>query len=646
MNFPRKCIVALLLGSALTGFARTVTIQAGPNEKLQTLSAAIQASRELRQNGATNVRILLRGGVYALEKPLILTGADSGLEVRAFRHEQPILTGQARITGWTVSPRDPRIWQTTIPDVRGGNWNFHELFVNNHGKPRTRVPAQGYFHAVGGKIPDFPAELRFQAGDIKPEWSKPGDVELVLYSAWAQSRNQIREVFPGSNIVSLAGNPFPNDSEPNARFYIENAPVDLRPGQWHLDLRSGILTYWPDAGEDMLQANITAPHLYDLVHLEGTAELPVHNIEFHGLTFADTDWPLDGGSDIDPQAAVERPSAVQLHFARHCTFERCSFERLGTYAIEIGRGCQDDKIIGNEMRDLGAGGVRVGESDLYGGDHFPCGHHLVTDNHIHDIGQVNAPGVGIFVLLSASNIVAHNEIDHTFYTAISVGWTWGYGPTPCRGNIIEFNHLHDIGQAKLSDMGGVYTLGLQPGAIVRNNLIHDVRKFIYGGWGLYTDEGSTGIVLESNVVYRCQSAGFHQHYGRDNIFRNNIFAFNEEVQLARTRVQTGTSFIFTNNIVYFDHGSLFGGNWGDDVIMDNNIYFDTRAANGQPELDTALQKWRAHGHDLHSLVIDPLFDDPLHDHFQLKRISPALRYGFRRIDLASVGPRPEYRRRP
>jgi parallel beta-helix repeat protein len=295
------------------------------------------------------------------------------------------------------------------------------------------------------------------------------------------------------------------------------------------------------------------------------------------------------------------------------------------------------------MVDLGGGGVRIGETAI---PKFPadeCHTHVLADNHMHQLGRVYPPAVGVFILQSGTNRIAHNHIHDLYYTAISVGWNWGYRETPCKENIIEFNHLHDIGQNLLSDMGAVYTLGPQRGTVIRNNLIHDVSAFTYGGWGLYTDEGSSDIVLENNIVYRCKNAGFHQHYGKDNIVRNNIFSFNLENQLMRTRPEPHISFIFTNNIVYFDSGNLLGSNWSNNNYrMDRNVYFDTRHPNAPGTVRFAggsFEDWRKRGHDTNSIIADPQFVEPEKLDFRLKETSPALKLGFKPIDLSNAGVR-------
>jgi hypothetical protein len=110
-----------------------------------------------------------------------------------------------------------------------------------------------------------------------------------------------------------------------------------------------------------------------------------------------------------------------------------------------------------------------------------------------------------------------------------------------------------------------------------------VLSYAYGGWGLYTDEGSTGIVMEDNVVYRVKDGAFHQHYGRDNLVRNNILALSATYgQIRRSRQESHRSFTVEKNIIYGDDVPMLGGNWSNDhFLLRSNCYWD--AADGEPE---------------------------------------------------------------
>ena len=273
------------------------------------------------------------------------------------------------------------------------------------------------------------------------------------------------------------------------------------------------------------------------------------------------------------------------------------------------------------------------------GDEALVSHHTIRNCTIAHGGRLHPAAIGVWIGHSPHNIVEHNDIFDLYYTGLSVGWTWGYAASRAHHNDIGFNHVHTLGQGVLSDMGCIYTLGISPGTVIHDNHFHDVKSFSYGGWGLYTDEGSTGIVMKNNLVYRCTKGGFHQHYGKENRVENNILAFAEQHQVQRTRTEEHISFFFERNIVYWDNDSpLLGSNWRDDNFrMDRNVYYHA----GKPVTfpgGLSLAQWQEQrGQDKHSIVADPGFADPSKDDYHLRSDSPALKLGFKPFDYSRAG---------
>ena len=108
---------------------------------------------------------------------------------------------------------------------------------------------------------------------------------------------------------------------------------------------------------------------------------------------------------------------------------------------------------------------------------------------------------------------------------MSLGWEWGYAtPSGCASNLIADNFIHHIGRAELADMGGIYVLGASGGTRILRNVICHVASYHMYGWGVYLDEGVTGVHVSANLVHHTTGGGLHLHYGHSNAVVENVFA--------------------------------------------------------------------------------------------------------------------------
>ncbi len=654
--------------------------QAEPGEDdgpFATVARARNAIRQLlkTQRKPRALRVLLRGGTYSLDSPLEFGPEDSGTEqapviYAAAAGEKVVLSGGRRLANarWgEVHGR--KAWVMDIPEVKAGTWCFRQLFINGERRPRTRLPKQGEYRieSLPGYTGDFlrspTRQFVYASGDIVPTWRNLQDVEVVGITRWLDNRLPIESVdgqtrtvtFDRPSLFALV-----SGNQPGV-YWVENVFEALdTPGQWYLDGSRGVLYYLPRPGEDMPSAEIVAPVLTQIVRVVGCEDAPVHDLRFEGLIFAHTEWqpPADYASSL--QAGIEVPGALLFDYAERCAVTDGAIEHIGNYGVEVGVGCADIEIARNRITDIGAGGIRIGhffswetdgsgqltERGLQRKAAMPQGPHsrriTIADNEIAHCGRFTPEAAGIFVGDNADNRIIHNHIYDLFWCGICVGSVQDFGPGEARGNLIEYNHVHDIGQGLLSDLAGIYTCST-PGSRIAFNVVHDVSRRDYGAWGIYPDEGSHDLLIQKNLVYRCQDGALFAHHNRDITVENNIFALSRGAQIERGGIG-GFELTCRCNIVYYLDGNAIGDygspNWRRDICaFDHNLYWN---ASGKPVLlaNKSFAEWQAAGQDKDSLVANPLFVDPTHGDFTLRPGSPAAQIGFESWDLSTVGPRP------
>jgi hypothetical protein len=614
----------------------------GAEGPFASVTRALDAVRAARQRGYREaVRVLIREGTYHLTAPLTMGPEHSGTAdgptvLAAFPGERPLLSGGTPIRDLRESSAGG--WESTLPEVKAGTWHFRQLWVNGKRRSRPRLPAQGTYALAGGGDPPAAAFL-YRPGHLQPDWRNRGDLEVVVLQYWTEARLRIAALDDAAHRVSFTGGSW-RPLTWSMGYYVENVAEALAAaGQWYLDRPTGLLRYLPEVGESIPNAQVVAPVLEQLLRLEGTPERPIHYVELRGLRFGHCAWPLPGAGLAYPQAELPVGAAIAATYARDCLVADCEVSHCDTWGLELGRGCQDNQILRCRFEDLGAGGVKVGEPEVCAQDADEACRTTLRDCTFREGAQSYFGGPAVWLGQSSGNTVNHNEISGSWQWAVSAGWNWGYGRSRAHDNRIEYNHAHHLGSA-LGSHSTIYTLGIQPGTIIRRNLVHHCA-----GYGIGLDQATTGVRVEENVVHH-NAAGLHFNWDcLGNVVTNNIFALNGPAQWTRygdaPRYDDTNCNVLQRNIVCWDKGRLWvEPKWPNyRMVLNHNLYFDY---SGAPVtfLGVGLDEWRTRGQwlDQESVVADPLFVAPENGDFRLRPGSPAIRLGFVPFDVDEAGP--------
>ncbi len=531
----------------------------GTDDKpIATLEKAKEIIKEKSENN--DVIIILKEGEYSLGETLVIENEilnGNSLTLASYPAydwpgEKAVISGGKKISGW--KKENENIWSADIAEVKEGKWWFRQLFADGKRLTRAKYPNKGYLtlKKVNKNQTYYEFEEKMPFDNLKGQ-----NAEIMVIQHWSIARGVIEKSDNKSASLPYTlgwyGTPWFCNPAEKMPAHIEHGKelMDI-PGEWYLEKDSGKLYYYAGKEENPNDMEFKAPYLDQLLVIKGQKENKIRNVHFRGIDFEYASWKLPDigysglqaahyGSDYkkDPTYAV--PVTVKLEHAENCRFDLCRFKHFGASGLGLSAGCDRNRIVACEFTDIGGNGIMTGwrkkegrpprkwfENDWLDPNDAPL-ENKISNCYVHNTGAIMFGAVGIFDAFTDSTEITNNLVTNQAYTGISVGFRWSTKPSTQKNCLVANNHIFKA-MRRITDGGGIYTLGYQPDTILRGNLIHDIERspLSYGhaeNNGIFFDEGSKGFLVENNIIFSTSGSAirFNQSKKQWHTFNNNFF---------------------------------------------------------------------------------------------------------------------------
>ncbi|KAA5544278.1 right-handed parallel beta-helix repeat-containing protein [Roseiconus nitratireducens] len=550
------CWFAIVAVSALPLAAEDrVAVEQPTEDSLRRALVAITRRRDMGEHSPLTVT--LPPGTIRLTEPIRLSEqvVGEGLTFRGADGGKTVLSGCGALAA---------------PDRRGDRWYF-PLNVSVDGGPvprlvlvdgKLRSPARepnvGY-HRIEQAAEDRRSGFRFAAGDLPEDLMvDQGVCDLVFLHDWSSSRLPVASIDQGQRRLTTVG-PIGCSADHYAIDHFEKQPrywleghrqfADLA-GEWFFDRSANEIVLL--AGNESAPPAVELPVLERLVvageRSDGNASAgKIESLAFERITFQGTRFPMPAGGLAGAQATMHEPrnadgrratqdrpmlsAAVEIQRGVNCRLTDCSFRGIGNTALWLGSRSTRCVVKDCTFADIGGNAINLGEDNHRRVEGQPwyrsAPEQVPTDNQIvrceiRDCGQVLPGSVAIWAPLHRRLEIAENLIEDCPYTGISLGWIWNDQPSPAGDNHVHHNQIRRVMQV-LSDGGGIYTLGRQPGTRLQANDITDIP--LNAGRaesnGMFLDEGSTGLQISDNQFRRIAKSPLRFHRAGRNVATGN-----------------------------------------------------------------------------------------------------------------------------
>ncbi|QDT65139.1 right-handed parallel beta-helix repeat-containing protein [Calycomorphotria hydatis] len=523
-----------------------------PSATEKALQNSIDQLKALRANGNLEPATLtLPSGTIRLTSPLELTPeiVGQGLSILGATDGDTTLSGATQLL---VAERSDTFATFPLPESLYTDEAPRFLIINGQLTTSARFPNEDYLR-IEQSLPDRKSGFVVNAADV-PETidlnSHP--VDLVFLHDWSSSRIPVSSFDPETRTLRTVS---PMDVylidryEKHPRYYLEGHPSFAdRNLEWYYDRDTHSIKMKLSANQEAPQVQL--PLLQELFNATGSVKDPIAQLKLKNITFAGSGWNLPPGGFTCRQAGylvmrdakgknisrgnTPAPSAINWKYIKNAVIQDCKFSQLSCSGLLLGIGTDGALVERCKFDQIGANGINLGVAGKIAPELSLRGLRVtegqtVRNCEVAHCGEVLFGAVSIFAGLHKGLQIVDNHVHDATYTGISVGWQWNPDPTGAAENIIEGNRIERVMQV-LSDGGGVYTLGYQPGSVIRDNYVEDVP--LNAGRaesnGFFLDEGTTGFTIEGNTFRKITRSPLRFHKAGKNLVRNNRWELTDD----------------------------------------------------------------------------------------------------------------------
>ncbi len=460
----------------------------------RTIHRAQRSVRKINKSMTDNITVHIAAGDYILDKTITFTNEDSGAngcKVIYRSSEGPgkaRLLGGKRLTGWTKV--DSKTWKIHLPENR----TCHTLYETGKRIRKARYPNYVYERefptAAGAYLSSITGSTKKQATPTE-SWIIARQEDLAkVPSEFATMKINIfpwgkcdwhRWICSITRIDRSTGRiTFNNDRDDTpmvpsygeakgdrarARYFLEEHRAFLdAPGEFYFDTTEKALYLVPQSKGHPDDLDIVLPVLEDILRFEGASfDDPVHDIEVDGLALEYTKaisptrfwWAQEWG--------YTDHALVWMNNAGRITIRNCHLKNSGRNGIMMVGQNRHHLVYGCWIEQMGVNGITLSNWSApvmeQSGDAARVEHNILSNNKIHDVGQLSIYCACINMYSASDNEISHFELFRSPRYAITLRGNsvpesfTSQTPTntatnrpPSGGNLFKYLRIYDCSQ--------------------------------------------------------------------------------------------------------------------------------------------------------------------------------------------------------